>query len=157
MAGYHIGQYAWPDTNPDAHTAATHRLTQVQQQYPIKLHHMALNQWDTLLPTSTNSITPEAIQANFPRCIDIVTTGQLDFPPKTQTTRHAIHPAENALKNLVRLLHFLDNTQPTGIGYILANTPSAKLHTHIQNWLTPIILLDASPCGSGSHGETRIC
>ena len=126
-AGYHIGTYAGSETNPDRHTAATHRLAQLQQQYTNKLPNTALLQWDTLLPTNKNNITPEAMKANLPRAIDIVIAGLLNYLPITQATRQANHPAENTLKNIVRLLHFLHSAQPTRIKYILANTPSAKL------------------------------
>jgi len=41
-AGYHIGTNEGSHTNPDAHTAATHRLTQLLQQYSHKLPLTAL-------------------------------------------------------------------------------------------------------------------
>jgi len=132
-AAYHTGIYAWSYTNPDAHTTATHRLTQLQQQDPHKLPHTALLYSDALLPTNTNTITPEAIQAIFPDGIDIVIAGLPDNQPTTQITRHATHPTKNTLKNLIRLLHFLDSSQPTRIGYILTNTPSTKLHPTYKN------------------------
>ena len=116
-------------------------------------HHTTLLYWVTLLPTNTTTITPEAIQASFPGGIYIVIVGLPDYPPTTQATR----PAENTLKNLIRLLYFIDNTQPTGTGYILANTPSGKLHPDTQEWLPPIVTLDAPPYGSGAHTETSIC
>ena len=55
-------------------------ITQLQQQYPHKLPLTSLLYWDTLLPTNTNTITPEPIRANFPDGIDIVIAGLSNYP-----------------------------------------------------------------------------
>ncbi len=38
---------------------------------------------------------------------------------------------------------------------MLTNTPCAKLHPHVQDWLGPIVTLDGPPCGSGAYRLTR--
>jgi hypothetical protein len=41
--GHYIQTYIWADTNPYAHTAIQHRLTQLHHQYPAQLPFIAIN------------------------------------------------------------------------------------------------------------------
>jgi hypothetical protein len=156
IIGHHVGNYARADTNPNALAAATHRLTHIRQEYPEQLPATALLNKYSNLPTNTNSITSRGLFVNFPGEIYIVIASLMDIP-ETKSTQHSIHPHEQTLINTVRILQFLHNVQPTGIAYILANTPCAKLYSHIQHWLTPPITLDATPCGFAAYRQTRIC
>ncbi len=65
------------------------------------------------------------------------------------------NPQEQALKHIIHLIHLPHNTQINNIGFLLTNTPCAKLHPHIQDWLGPIVTLDGPPCGSGAYRLTR--
>jgi hypothetical protein len=86
---------------------------------------MALHEWDTLLPSNTNLITPEGILTNFPGGMDII-IANMPNTPKTKSTHPIIHHHEKIFHHIVRLIYFLYNAQPTGIAYIFANTQSAK-------------------------------
>jgi len=139
---YHIGTYTWTHTNTNALAAVILRLAHLHQQYPNHLPTTALLQWHVLSPTNTNSITLEVILANVLGEIDIVIASLSDIY-RAKLTQPTIPPHEQTLINIVRLLHFLYNVQPMRIPYILATTSSAKLFSHTQHWLTPIITLDA--------------
>ena len=77
--------------------------------------------------------------------------------PNVQSTHPIIfHHHEQTLKHIVRLIQFLHNVQSTGIAYILANTPCAMLHPHIQLWLTPNIALDCPPWDSAAYTYTHM-
>ncbi len=64
-----------------------------------------------------------------------------------------------ALKNIIRLVHFLYSSQPRHIRYILANnTPSPEKHPLIQEELGPAITLDgppAAPVPIEKHGFAK--
>ncbi len=95
-----------------------------------------------ITPNKQNLITPEVILTNFLYGIDIIIANLPDIS-KIKATYPILNHHEQTLHNIVRLIYLLHNVQPTGIVYILANTPSSKLHSHIQQWLTPNNTLNA--------------
>jgi hypothetical protein len=154
--GHRIGTYAWTNTSPDALAAVTHRVAHLQQQYPNRLPTTALHEWDTSLPIDTYFITLKWIVTSFTDGIDIVLANLIEIPI-AKSTNAIIHHHEQNFKHVARLIQFLHKAQPTGIAYILANTPSSKLYPHMRLWLTPIITLDGPQCGSAAYRQTHIC
>jgi hypothetical protein len=49
--------YAWADVDPDAHTATSHRLNILQQEFPNLLPATAISGWAEHLPGDVRSIS----------------------------------------------------------------------------------------------------
>ncbi len=98
--------------------------------------------WNTPFQLDTTRMTPTNLQTIFPNGIDVIIANLSTYPPTTLNDTPKIRPQEQALKNIIRLVHFIYTSQPRHIGYILANTPSLEKHPLIQEGLGRAIVLD---------------
>ncbi len=72
----------------------------------------------------------------------------------TLTTRTALGPDIGL--DIIRLILYLSESQPYGIGYIWSSSEFHPLSSKPLALLGPEYLLDATKCGSGAYCNTRI-
>jgi hypothetical protein len=117
--GYAISSYAWIDTDPDAHTVASHRIAYLRLQFPHLLPPGAIHDWDSRLPMGVRTISPELLNVTFPEGSYLI----LASPPALAThlsksNREHTSPSLDIVKHILRLVLHLSESQPEGIRYI---------------------------------------
>ena len=156
-AGYAINSYVWEGIDPDAHTAASHRIARLRLQFPHLLPPETTKDWDSRLPMDVRTIFLELLRATFPEGIYLL----LVSPPMLAnhlSRPHREHTPSGpyVVQHILRLILHVSEAQPGGVGYLWN---SSELHPPSANTLSLLgqdTLLDAPKCGSRAYRNTRI-
>ncbi len=115
--GYTISSYAWVNTDPDAHTVASHRIAYLRLKFPHLLPPEAIQVWDSRLPMDVRIISPELLNVIFSEGIDFILAsphGRAIHLFKYE--REHTTPGPDIIRHILRLGLHLSETQPGGVG-----------------------------------------
>jgi hypothetical protein len=128
---------------------------QLQKTYLDQLPDLAIASWNSTLPPTIIQTTPKLIEAKFAQGIDLIIANLPTSPPR-KTNRNNITPNPNTkdIYHIIQLIHHLNDTQQSKIGFLLANIPDTSNNPQLRESIGPTTTLDAPPCGSGAHRVT---
>jgi len=156
-AGYAINSYAWADTDSDAHTATSHRVTHLRHQFPHLPPHEVIQDWDSRLPIDVRTCSPELLSIKFPKRNDFILASQPVLAThSSNSNKEHTPPGPDISRHITRLVLQLFESQPGGVGYIWNFCEPQLPSANTSSLLGQGTLLDASKCGSGAYRNTRI-